>query len=356
MNVYKRGNTFQYDFYFKGKRYRKSGYLTKRDAQIAMNIKLNDLLEGYDTDNNLTFVDFYYRWLEITKLDIINDTSYKRYITAIKAFKDCFGNKLISDIDSLSYQKFLKDYGRGHFLNNGQLRPRTSNTVSKMNNCLKQAFESAVEQGYIKKNPAKNAKPFGLKSSQSIDDKFMSITQMKNLIHYVKKNDALSHLCIYILIITGSRFKPVQHLRYEDLNFKKSCIHLNDTKNKYSKRNVKVRIKDLEYIQSVINKHPINQNGYIFHNFINFISYSAINDVLVRFCLKYKYDKYTLKSLRHTHCSYLLAKGISIQYISKRLGHADIHTTLKIYSHLIKEFEDSENSPIEKNLNDLFSD
>ena len=53
---------------------------------------------------------------------------------------------------------------------------------------------------------------------------------MKNLIHYVKKNDALSHLCIYILIITGSRFKPVQHLRYEDLNFKKSCIHLNDTK------------------------------------------------------------------------------------------------------------------------------
>ncbi|MDU6447680.1 MAG: Arm DNA-binding domain-containing protein, partial [Staphylococcus epidermidis] len=66
MNVYKRGNTFQYDFYFKGKRYRKSGYLTKRDAQIAMNIKLNDLLEGYDTDNNLTFVDFYYRWLEIT--------------------------------------------------------------------------------------------------------------------------------------------------------------------------------------------------------------------------------------------------------------------------------------------------
>ena len=46
MNVYKRGNTFQYDFYFKGKRYRKSGYLTKRDAQIAMNIKLNDLLRA----------------------------------------------------------------------------------------------------------------------------------------------------------------------------------------------------------------------------------------------------------------------------------------------------------------------
>ena len=58
MNVYKTRKYFSIRFYFKGKRYRKSGYLTKRDAQIAMNIKLNDLLEGYDTDNNLTFVDF----------------------------------------------------------------------------------------------------------------------------------------------------------------------------------------------------------------------------------------------------------------------------------------------------------
>ncbi|HCT1258902.1 TPA: hypothetical protein O2701_002855, partial [Staphylococcus aureus] len=43
-------------------------------------------------------------------------------------------------------------------------------------------------------------------------------------------------------------------------------------------------------------------------------------------------------------------------YISKRLGHADVHTTLKTYSHLIKEFEDNETKFIEKNLNDLFCD
>lgn len=68
-----------------------------------MNIKLNDLLEGYDIDNNLMFVDFYYRWLEIIKLDIINDILYKCYIIVIKVFKDCFGNKLILDIDFFLY-------------------------------------------------------------------------------------------------------------------------------------------------------------------------------------------------------------------------------------------------------------
>ncbi|RTX98910.1 site-specific integrase, partial [Staphylococcus saccharolyticus] len=58
--------------------------------------------------------------------------------------------------------------------------------------------------------------------------------------------------------------------------------------------------------------------------------------------------------LRHTHCSYLLAKGVSIQYISKRLGHADIHTTLKIYSHIIKEFESEEDKEVVNHLNEIF--
>lgn len=48
--------------------------------------------------------------------------------------------------------------------------------------------------------------------------------------------------------------------------------------------------------------------------------------------------------------------GLPIQYISKRLGHADVHTTLKTYSYLIKEFEDNETKFIEKNLNGLLCD
>ncbi|MHC9401487.1 tyrosine-type recombinase/integrase, partial [Staphylococcus epidermidis] len=42
-------------------------------------------------------------------------------------------------------------------------------------------------------------------------------------------------------------------------------------------------------------------------------------------------------SLRHTHTSYLLSKGIPIEYISKRLGHATISQTLDTYSHLLEE-------------------
>lgn len=50
-----------------------------------------------------------------------------------------------------------------------------------------------------------------------------------------------------------------------------------------------------------------------------------------------KDDNITPYSLRHTHTSYLLSKGLPIEYISKRLGNSTISITLETYSHLLEE-------------------
>lgn len=47
----------------------------------------------------------------------------------------------------------------------------------------------------------------------------------------------------------------------------------------------------------------------------------------------------TSHALRHTHASLLILNGISLAYISKRLGHKDITTTSDTYSHVLKELE-----------------
>lgn len=44
-----------------------------------------------------------------------------------------------------------------------------------------------------------------------------------------------------------------------------------------------------------------------------------------------------MHGLRHTHASVLLYKKVSIYYVSERLGHSNIETTLKEYTHVIKE-------------------
>ncbi|MGE7624162.1 tyrosine-type recombinase/integrase [Viridibacillus sp. NPDC096237] len=46
----------------------------------------------------------------------------------------------------------------------------------------------------------------------------------------------------------------------------------------------------------------------------------------------------TAHGLRHTHASVLLYQGISILYVSERLGYASIDITSSTYAHVLKEY------------------
>jgi integrase len=48
----------------------------------------------------------------------------------------------------------------------------------------------------------------------------------------------------------------------------------------------------------------------------------------------------TLHALRHTHASQLLASGVDVLTISRRLGHGSLSVTLDVYSHLISNTDD----------------
>ena len=48
----------------------------------------------------------------------------------------------------------------------------------------------------------------------------------------------------------------------------------------------------------------------------------------------------TLHSLRHTHASMLIASGMDVLTISRRLGHGSPAITLRVYGHLIHGADD----------------
>jgi len=49
-----------------------------------------------------------------------------------------------------------------------------------------------------------------------------------------------------------------------------------------------------------------------------------------------KLPKVSLHALRHTHASQLIAAGVDVLTISRRLGHGSPSITLDVYSHLFK--------------------
>lgn len=80
-------------------------------------------------------------------------------------------------------------------------------------------------------------------------------------------------------------------------------------------------------------KHPKRMDGKIF-----MLSHTSVNKTFTKIKERFNIpQEITPYSLRHTHASYLISKEIPIEYISKRLGHANISITLDIYTHLLDE-------------------
>jgi integrase len=63
-----------------------------------------------------------------------------------------------------------------------------------------------------------------------------------------------------------------------------------------------------------------------------------LNEKLERIYLKNpELTQINVHAFRHTHASLLFAAGASIKDVQARLGHADIQTTMDIYTHVTDE-------------------
>jgi len=58
----------------------------------------------------------------------------------------------------------------------------------------------------------------------------------------------------------------------------------------------------------------------------------------------------SVHSLRHTNASLMIANGVNLTTVAKRLGHATTATTTKIYAHAIKSADEIANDMLENIL------
>lgn len=90
------------------------------------------------------------------------------------------------------------------------------------------------------------------------------------------------------------------------------------------------------------------KNDYLFET--NFFRQSSDFQSLLN---KLKIRKTIFHSLRDTHTSFLFSKDISIDYISRRLGHNSILTTQNYYLELMPEKKHQQDADALSLLNDL---
>lgn len=356
----KRGKTWQYTVSRmvnnESKPIRKGGFATKKEAQVAaaeVEAKLN---KGLNPIIKLEPIDSYFeKWVSLYKSDNAKAT-HVHYMNTLKVIKKYFGSTPIQHIKKSDYQAFLNKYGK----------TKAKETVKKINAHIRACVREAVDDGIVQIDFTRRATLTGRDSKKQID-KHINYLESKQLSKALCEVLQAEHRQVYYIILlalkSGMRFAEIVALQRKDFDFKNNTINISKswgytssfedgekkTKTETSNRVIKIDKVTMNMFQKYFEETPENIHKLVFYNpesKYKVFSNTGVNKALKKLLNKLRIDEISIHGLRHTHASILFYKGISVQYISERLGHADVDTTIRIYTHLIKELreEDEKNT------------
>lgn len=255
------------------------------------------------------------------------------YVTAMNRAISEFDNTHISDIETKDINDFLRRMG---------LKGYSQKTVNNHKLVLNLIFKYAILKGIIKYNPCENVKikkglPKTKRTSASMDDE-----------EIIKSNKDL-WLVPFIALYTGLRKGELIGLKWKDIDFEKNLIYVerstyfkgNQTYEKSTKTEAGERIIPLlnplkEELLKLPNRKP---NNYVCTN-----SAKTLNS--------YHYEKQmnefkektglrcTLHQLRHSFTTMCVEAGLPPKTVQEILGHAQISTTMDIYTDFRKKSMD----------------
>lgn len=342
MAITKRGETWQYDFRHEGKRYRKSGYPTKRDAKYAENEKLNQLTKGVYLDRELSFTEYFEHWSN-AHTKSISKQSKDVYKASLKLIKIYFKSKPFTKITRPDYQNFLDWCAIEAPNHQGKNRKgRAKNTMKQINTHVRACVKDAVYDGVITRDFTYKAKINYSVKEKDKDGKFLEYEDFKKLMNHVENDLTLFNLIIYVSGITGGRYSDVINMKVSHVDQLKNQLFLPGTKTDDAPRYVKITNEQMQKIKSFIDSKPRNISGRIFEQKGKVPYNYTLNDHLSTLCDELNIKEVTFHALRHTHCSVLINADISVDYIKERMGHKNVQTTLNTYSHIFKDKQKQE--------------
>ncbi|WP_224144548.1 site-specific integrase [Leuconostoc gasicomitatum] len=152
--------------------------------------------------------------------------------------------------------------------------------------------------------------------------------------------DTNSDLGILIALETGARLGEIAAITLDDIDFKKNTINisksysiavqkLTETKNMQSHRIIAITEQFSKLLHDNSDYLPLYSHYY------NRQFSRRLKDIIDALDIPHL----RFHDLRHSHASFLLYNDVSIDYVSKRLGHKNTRITLDVYAHMLKEKE-----------------
>lgn len=325
------------------------------ELQLQLEVKKNIAEKKESKLNNLiTFDDVYKKWFKQYKNTVKESTWYKT--------ERMFNNHILKDFGHMYVSDITLDYAQ-EVLN--KWFDKTKSKYKRFLNYTNNVMDYAIKLQYLNTNPLKNL---------TIPKVIKTIEDNEKELNYYTKEELLSffetlrlignqkaYTFFYLLAFSGLRKGEALALYWEDIDFKEGILKISKTltriansklvlgtpKSRESHRTIsldKSTIDVLKKWKKEQKKEVVNlkdKKQLVFSNINN----SLLSDAKPRKWLMQvqtinKNLKYiTVHGFRHTHCSLLFESGATIKQVQKRLGHADVQTTLNIYAHISKKVE-----------------
>ncbi|VEU60750.1 Tyrosine recombinase XerS [Mycoplasmopsis bovigenitalium] len=284
---------------------------------------------------------YFQNWIDVYKKGSIRKISFKKYQLTLDWIIKIARDVRLCDLDRTLYQRILNEYALTHE------RQTTMDFHHHLKSCLLDAFDD----GYLTNDPTRKVVIKG-KNPRKKKVKFLSQFELQLLVKNLKLKDFINLDWLILLIAkTGLRYSEALALTPQDFDFAKQTLNVSKTwdykeqggflptKNKSSIRKIQLDWMTVSQFSGIIKNIPENEPIFVTKERIY---NSTINDVLMRRCNAAGIPVISVHGLRHTHASLLLYAGVSIASVAKRLGHASMNTTEKVYLHIINELENKD--------------
>lgn len=242
-------------------------------------------------------------------------------------------------------------------------RVSTKNTyLTRLKAMLNWGYENELIKNY---ELTRKLKPYEDKERKiKSKNKYLEPEELKKLLDYMKQDEKTLywyHLTLF-LVSTGLRIGEALPLNNNDID---NVIHVNktfdpnnkiitSTKTSASERDVFIQ-KELKTVIREIRLHnnermllgEFRTERFFFDNKGKPLTYDAYRKYLRITSAKAIGRSITPHIMRHTHASLLIAKGVDLDTITRRLGHEGSKVTKEIYIHVTKELLEKDNMQIE---------
>ncbi|HDR7687599.1 TPA: site-specific integrase [Bacillus toyonensis] len=365
-SVRKDGQNWLYEVTIKtdpitGKRTRKKkrGFKTKREAEKALAVLLNELAaETYIESSNILFQEYLLDWFQ-TKQKQIGKQTAKNYETYISYHILPFlGKYPLSKLTTILIQRFINS-----LIDKGL----SSATIKKMYNILNNSIQKAVDLDLIPKNVLSHVE------LPRVTRKEMNVWNVGEVKAFLKvSRDSRYDIAFHLAITTGMRQGELLGLRWKDVDLEKGIVHIVQTLSHDGKEFL-TGAKTVSSIRSitllsdtvpVLKKHKVSimreklkaGTEYVDHDLVictcrgTVLSPRNLLRIFKGLIQKSNVPDIRFHDLRHTHATSLLLEGINPKIVAERLGHSKVSVTLDTYSHVLPNMQKEAAEKLNKTL------